>query len=195
MDIFGKFAFTDSSPLALVIILIIAFFLWGAGFKLYKLAVFFLGFLFGFTASGMAGTLFPSPPVPFVIIQVIAGLAVGFVAFMILKLGLFIGAAFGTFLILSHVLERLGTVGLVIAFAAAVVAGFIATKADKPVIIVLTGLLGGFMIPQIVCRLAGSLPFDTSFMPPQNSMIYLLSGAFLSALGIALQFGSNKDKD
>ncbi len=195
MEFIEKINFSDSSPVALIILLIIALFLWGAGFRLYKLAVFFLGFMCGFAISGLAGTLFPAPPVPFVIIQVIVGLAVGATAFLILKLGLFIGAAFGTFLILSNVLQSLETIGIVIAFAAAVVAGFIATKADKPVIIVLTGLLGGFMIPQVVSRLIRILPIDTSFLPGEKSVVYLIIGAFLSALGIALQFNNSKEED
>ncbi len=187
--------FSDNSPLVLVLLLVISFFLWIAGYKLYKLAVFFLGFMAGYTLCGMAGTLFPAPPVPFVIIKVIVGIALGAAAFMILKFGLFIAAAFAAFMILSTLLKSLDTIGMVIAFAAAVVAGFVATKADKPVIIVLTGLLGGFMIPRVLLSLIKAFSLELSFLPENNSFIWIIAGVVMAAIGIAIQFNQDKERD
>lgn len=187
---------SDTSPLVLVLALIVAFFLWGAGYRLYKLAVFFLGFLAGFTlCGGIINTFLPAPPIPGIIIQVVFGLAVGAVSFLVVKVGLFVAAACAVFMILSGLLERLGMAGLIIAFASAVVAGFIATKADKPVIIVITGILGGFAIPMILYRLAGTASFDTSFLPPERSLVVIAVEVVLSVAGILIQFASNREKN
>ncbi|MBQ6967257.1 MAG: DUF4203 domain-containing protein [Lachnospiraceae bacterium] len=186
---------SDTSPLLLVLALIVAFFIWGAGYKLYKLAVFFLGFLAGYMLCGTAiSTFWPAPPVPSMIIQIVVGLAVGAVSFLVVKVGLFVAAACAVFMILSGLLEKLGMPGLIIAFASAVVAGFIATKADKPVIIVITGILGGFAIPMILYRLAGVVSFDTSFLPPEKSIVVLAVEVVLSVAGILIQFVSNREK-
>ncbi len=187
---------SDTSPLLLVLALIVAFFLWGAGYKLYKLAVFFLGFLAGFTLCGtLINAFWPAPQIPSMIIQIVVGLAVGAVSFLVVKVGLFVAAACAVFMVLSGLLERLGMAGLIIAFASAVVAGFIATKADKPVIIVITGILGGFAIPMIIYRLAGAVSFDTSFLPPERSLVVIAVEVVLSVAGILIQFASNRDKN
>lgn len=189
------FSLSGASPLVLVLALIIAAFLWMEGYRLYRLAVFFLGFLTGFTLSAMILKLIPSIPAPALVVQVVAGLLMGAASFMVLKLGLFIAAACASFLVLSNILHSLSTVGVIIAFAAAVVAGFIATKADKPVIIVLTGIVGGFALPSILLQLITLLPYDTGFLPPERSLVWIIVKVLLSGIGIAIQFSKVKDKD
>ena len=191
----GSLNLADTSPAVLILLLLVAFFFWVEGYRLYKLAVFFLGFMAGYTLAGMAERFVPAPPIPFIIIKILCGLALGAAAYMILQFGLFIAAAFAAFMILSNLLDPLKTVGLVIAFAAAVVAGFIATKADKPVIIVLTGLLGGLMIPKLLLHLADAFSVELSFLPSRNSFIWLIVSAVLAAIGIAIQFSKNKESE
>ena len=185
----------NASPIVLVLALIIAVFLWGAGYKLYRLAVFFLGFIAGFTISGMITKLIPDIPIQAIIIQILCGLAVGAVSFLVLKLGLFVAAACATFLVLNNLLQSLEITGLIIAFAAAVVAGFIATKADKPVIIVLTGILGGFAIPMVLYQIFEIMPFDIPALPPQNSLILYIVKIALSLVGIIIQFAQTKEEE
>ncbi len=191
----GSLNLADTSPVVLILLLFVAFFFWVEGYRLYKLAVFFLGFMAGYTLCTMAEKYLPAPPIPFIIIKVLCGLALGAAAYMIIKFGLFIAAAFSAFMILIGVLEPLKTVGMIIAFASAVVAGFIATKADKPVIIVLTGLLGGLMIPRLLLYLASAFSLELSFLPPARSYIWLIVSAVLAAIGIAIQFSKNKESE
>ena len=192
---FKSFNFSDASPVVLCLILVIAVFLWLEGYRLYRLAVFFLGFITGFTLCGMVLKLITALPVPGIIIQIIVGLAVGAASFFVLKLGLFIAAASAVFLILNNLLQSLSMVGVVIAFAAAVVAGFVATKADKPVIIVITGLIGGFIIPDVVLQLIKIIPYDTSFINGVSPIALLIAKALLAAVGIAAQFSKTKEED
>jgi len=186
---------SEASPPVLVLVLIIAVFLWIEGYRLYKLAVFFLGFMTGFTLSAFILKYISAVPVPGIIIQVVVGLALGAASFLILKLGLFIAAACAAFLLLSNLLHSLGITGTVIAFAAAVVAGFVATKADKPVIIVLTSIVGGFALTEVLYRLVLLIPYDTSFLPPEKSIIWLIVKALVSAVGIAVQYSKVRDED
>ncbi len=187
--------FSDASPVVLVIMLIIAVFLWIEGYRLYKLAVFFLGFIAGFSLSGLILNSVTGLPVPALVIQVVVGLALGAASFLILKLGLFIAAACAVFFLLNNLLQSLGIVGTVISFAAAVVAGFVATKADKPVIIVLTSIIGGFAITGALLRLIMLIPYDLSFLPGEGSIVWLIVKVLVSAVGIAIQFSKVKDED
>ena len=186
---------SGASPIVLILALIIAVFLWIEGYKLYRLAVFFLGFITGFMLTGMVAKFIPSMPVSVLIFQIAAGVLLGALAFFVLKLGLFIAAACAAFIVLNNILQSLGTAGMIIAFAAAVVAGFVATKADKPVIIALTGILGGFAIPSIFIAILGIIPYDTGFLPPENSFIWLAVKVVLSAVGIVIQFSKDKGED
>ncbi len=188
-----KMIFAEASPLVLVLMLIIAVFLWMEGYRLYRLAVFFLGFMTGFTISGMVVKLIPTVTVPSLVIQIICGLIVGAAAFLVLKLGLFIAAACASFLVLSNILQSLSTVGMIIAFAAAVVAGFVATKADKPVIIVLTAVVGGFAIPSLLLRLLSVMSVDTGFLPAEKSFIWVIVKIVFAGIGLAIQFSKNKE--
>ncbi len=189
------FNFSDASPVVLVIMLIISVFLWIEGYRLYKLAVFFLGFIAGFSLSALILQAVPSLPVPGIVIQVVVGLALGAASFLILKLGLFIAAACAAFILLSNLLQSLGMAGTVISFAAAVVAGFVATKVDKPVIIVLTSIVGGFAIIGVLLQLIKALPYDTSFLPAEGTIVWLIVKVLVSAVGIAIQFSKVKDED
>ncbi|MCR4589222.1 MAG: hypothetical protein K5668_00180 [Lachnospiraceae bacterium] len=184
-----------ASPIVLILALIIAVFLWMEGYKLYRLAVFFLGFITGFMLTGMAAQFIPTMPVSILILQIAVGLVLGAAAFMVWKLGIFIAAACGIFLVLKNILASLETVGMVIAFAAAVVGGFVATKADKPVIIIITGIVGGFAIPTILLQLMSFIPYDMGFLPPQSSFIWIIVKVVVSAAGIGIQFSQAKESD
>lgn len=190
-----KLSLVGTNPILLILAMIIAVFLWMEGYKLYKLAVFFLGFITGFTLAGMITNYIPTIPFPVLIIQITAGLLLGASAFLIWKFGLFIAAACAAFMVLSNLLSSLGTIGMIIAFAAAVVGGFVATKADEPVIMVLTGIVGGFAIPSIFIGLLTFIPFNIGFLPPENSFIWLIVKLVLSAIGIGIQFAKNKEED
>ena len=190
-----KLSLVGTNPILLILAMIIAVFLWMEGYKLYKLAVFFLGFITGFTLAGMITNYIPTIPFPVLIIQIAAGLLLGASAFLIWKFGLFIAAACAAFMVLSNLLSSLGTIGMIIAFAAAVVGGFVATKADEPVIMVLTGIVGGFAIPSIFIELLAFIPFNIGFLPPENSFIWLIVKLVLSAIGIGIQFAKNKEED
>ena len=190
-----KLSLAGSNPIILILAMIIAVVLWMEGYKLYKLAVFFLGFITGFTVAGMITNFIPDIPVPSLVIQIAVGLLLGASAFLIWKFGLFIAAACAAFMVLSNFLESLGTIGMIIAFAAAVVGGFVATKADEPVIMVLTGIAGGFAIPSIFIELLAFVPFNTGFLPPEDSFIWLIVKIVMAAIGIGIQFAKNKEKD
>ena len=183
----------DSSPIVLGLSLVIAVFLWAEGYKLYKLAVFFLGFIVGFTVSGNLIKLIQTFPWQSFIVQIICGLILGALSFLIIKLGLFIGAACAVFIIVSPLLTPLGTIGMVISFASAVVAGFVATKADIPVIILLTSAVGGFLIPAILLKILILTPYDVSFLPGENSVVWLITKIILSAAGVGIQFMKQRD--
>ena len=183
----------DSSPIVLGLSLVIAVFLWAEGYKLYKLAVFFLGFIVGFTVSGNIIKLIPTFPWQSFIVQIICGLVLGALSFLVIKLGFFIGAACAVFIVVNPLLSPLGVIGSVIAFASAVVAGFIATKADEPVIILLTSVVGGFMIPAILLKILILSPYDVSFLPGENSIVWLIVKVILSAAGVGIQFMKQRD--
>lgn len=182
----------DSSPIVLGLSLVISVFLWAEGYKLYRLAVFFLGFIVGFTVSGGIIKLIPSFPAQAFIAQIICGVVLGALSFIIIKLGFFVGAACAVFMVTNSLLKPLGTIGMVIAFASAVVAGFVATKADEPVIILLTSIAGGFMIPAILLRIIMLTPYDVSFLPRESSVVWLIVKIVLSAVGAGIQFAKKK---
>ena len=188
---------SESSPIVLGLSLVIAVFLWVEGYRLYKLAVFFLGFIVGFMLCGSVLKLFPPLPWPNIITQVAFGLLVGAASFMIVKLGLFVAAACAAFLVVNNLLSSgsLGVAGLAIAFACAVIAGFIATKADEPVVIILTGIVGGFAIPTILLKIAALIPYNTDFLPGERSVFWLIVKVALSVAGIGIQFLKKKSKE
>lgn len=160
------------------------------GYKLFKVSCAIIGFFIGLILGiFIAGSLFHLtgawPP----IIGVLAGILIGFLAFKLFLVGLFVLA-----FIIAFELARLipfpdnskawDIAALVIAAAIAVIAGILAVRFQKTVIIVMTAVGGAFNAVRIFDQLTKTLSASPYYV--------LIASAVLSAVGLLVQFLTNR---
>lgn len=161
------------------------------GYKLFKVSCaiigFFIGLILGIYISGhFFGLTGAWPP----IIGVLAGFVIGFLAFRLFLVGLFVLAfiiAFELALLIPFPENNNAwdIAALIIAVAIAIFAGVMAVKFQKTVIIVITAVGGAFNAVRVFNQLTNVL---------STSQLYtLIASAALAAVGLLVQFLSNRE--
>ena len=179
---------TVFGSIAFVIVLIIALLHCFLGYKLQKVWITVVGFFVGLVlGSVISGFTIGSKVKPFVIVLIglAAGIIIGFVAFKLYTAGVFIWIAGLTFVMVTRLFtEKYETVAIVVGIVAAILFGILAVVFMRSVIIALTAINGGFTA---VTMLMEKINFD-------GKIWILIMALVLTALGMAVQFMTTKDK-
>ena len=155
------------------------------GFRLYKLILEVAAFIFGFRyAHDYLWALIPNDEV-LLMIEVAAGLILAVMSYKLYLLGV------GLF-VYQFARENLrdffdGPFAIIMCFVASVVIAYLATKANRMVIVVLTAVVGGFSMVNVFIKLIPVFPVDLSFFPPASSIVWYVAKIFLSAAGVMIQ--------
>jgi hypothetical protein len=152
------------------------------GYRLLKLWLFLAGLALGLASGYGAGMRMNLGQTPCILIGVVLGLALGFLAFKIWKLGVFLLCGGMAYLFGAVWIPQWWLTALV-----AIAVGILAVKFVRPVVILSTGLSGGSSAVQALsCALVslGALP-TVNFL---SGWLAWVLGIVLAVGGIAYQF-------
>ena len=159
--------------------LIIAVFTCFFGYKLNKIVITIAAFASGYAlGSWLAGTLGVSEDITF-FISMIAGIIGGFGGFRFYLIGIFCLCFFSVFTWVQTIIPEEG-LKWIIAIIGGLLAGFVAMKFVKPVMIISTSISGGTIIATTLFDL---LKLPTDYL--------LIAEIIIIILGIIFQFNSN----
>ena len=197
VSIFANLDFSKGS-LFYVLGIIIAGYCCLEGYKIYKMFLGGMGFVFGFTrAHDIFHGMYWSDE-QLLMAEVFVGLVFMCVAFKIYLAGIFIaGFQFGMSNLPVYVELFTGkwlkygelingmTVS-VLSFVAALLVAKLYTKMQRTVIVCLTSVVGGFAMVNYFLGLVPNFPYELT-LPPPSSPVYLVAKVFLSAAGVGIQ--------
>lgn len=151
------------------------------GYKLQKvwitLAGFFIGLAAGFTVS-LASGLGAGPSL---LIGAVLGIVLGLVAFKLYRVGIFL-LSFSAANSMFYALIPLHWAGIAIGIAGGILAGILAVKYLRPVIILTTGIGYGLSAGQMILSLFGV----------ESLAVILPVGGVLALAGVLVQFNTTK---
>lgn len=169
----------------LCIYLAICAFICLEGFKIYKLVLYVAGFTFGFRYThDYLWALIPNDEI-LLMVEVAAGLILAVLSYKIYLAGL------GMF-VYQFARENLrdyfdGPMAIITCIVVSALIAFIATKANRLVIVVITAVVGGFSMVNVFIKLIPVFPVDLSFFPAASSIVWYVAKIFLSAAGVLVQ--------
>ena len=158
------------------------------GYKFLRIWMALIGFVIGMSVGYFVSDKYFSNAVIPIIIGFLAGVLVGFIAYKIYLVGVFLMAFFGTFGFIGQLLDHYNVPGLmwlILTVVLAIVIAAIALKFVKPVIIISSALNGGVMVMGGVFKLLNE----------NAKHMMLLAAILLAILGIMVQFFTNKKTD
>ncbi|MBQ7678264.1 MAG: hypothetical protein IJT34_00245 [Butyrivibrio sp.] len=168
------------------LMLCLAVFVCLEGIKIYKLVIGFGGFILGYVAVHDLLSMWLTSSELLLMLEVAGGLLLAVLAWKIYVLGVgFLAFQFAYVNINPTVENKI--ISFFISVAAAALIGFLAMKLNRPVIVVLTAVLGGFSAVNYFQQLMPVFPADLSFFPPPGSAAYYFAKVFLSAAGVGIQ--------
>lgn len=172
----------ETQTIVLIVSLIVGFLACFMGYRLNKIVVMIVGFYFGYQlgVTFLPQIISDSAIIP--IISVVIGLVIGFAAFNMYLLGIFILCFFLAYTICDSFIDA-QFLKIIIGAVAGVIAGLIGVNFVRPIMIVLTSLVGGFLIASSGLDL---LNID-------NNVIYILIGLILAVLGALAQFRNKEE--
>ena len=197
VSIFANLDF-KSGPLFYVIGIIIAGYCCMEGFKIYKMILGGMGFIFGFTLGHDIFARFGWGDEQLLMAETFLGLILMGLAYSIFLAGVFIAAfQFGLSNFPIYVESYAGkwlnfgnVINTVIVTVISVILALIVAKKAKemtrPVIVCLTAVIGGFAIVNYFLGLIPLFPYEVT-LPPPSSPIYLGAKVFLSMAGAGIQ--------
>ena len=168
------------------------------GYRIYKMILGGLGFVFGFRVGHMIFSGLSWTGEKLLMAEVFCGLILMVLAYKIYLAGIFIAAFQFCLVNLPVYINSLvgdkmeeGTilrnvVVTIISVIAALVAARLSVKLSRPVIVCLTAVIGGFAMINYFLMLIPVFPYQLS-LPPENSIIWLAAKVFLSAAGVGIQ--------
>ncbi|MCR5178211.1 MAG: hypothetical protein K6C95_04415 [Lachnospiraceae bacterium] len=155
------------------------------GFRIYKMVLYAAAFFFGFRyARDYLWALIPNDEL-LLMIEVAAGLLLAVLAYKIYLLGIFL-------LAYQFARENLrdffsGPFAILLCIGASILVAFLAMKANRMVVVILTAVVGGFAMVNFFVKMIPVFPVDLSTFPPPQSVIWLFAKVFLSAAGVGIQ--------
>ncbi len=175
------------------------------GFKIYKMVLTGLGFLFGYRLGFLIFSNLGWSGEKLLMAEVFIGLIAGTVAYKVYLAGIFIAVfQFGQVNLPIYVErffgEKLDGFGVwisraiisVISVIAAIIIARLAVQMSRPVIVCLTAVVGGFAAINYFLGLIPLFPYEL-ILPASNSVIWLAAKVFLSMAGAGVQ-GVNEEK-
>ena len=161
---------------ALIIIgVLIGFF----GLKLVKVIAAFLGFLIGAGAGAAICTVAGIGGIASVAIILVCAILLAVLSFLVYKLGTFVMIFICSIGVLTSVIPVQSTVITIVELAVALVFAILAAIFAEPMIIVITGIAGGFLAGPAILDLAGIT---------DPSWLRYVAGAVLAFVGLMVQF-------
>ena len=158
------------------------------GYKLLKIWMAVVGFAIGMTLGCYFSYQYISNVAFPILIGFLLGLLVGFIAYRIYLVGVFMIAFVTTFGFIGQLLARYNEPGwlwLIITLVLAIIIASLAIKFVKPVIIISTSLNGAVMVMLGIFELIKS----------DAEQMMLLAAVLLAILGIMVQFFTNKNTE
>ena len=168
------------------------------GYRIYKMILAGLGFVFGYRLGYQLFTRIGFQGEVLLMAEVFCGLLLMVLAYRIYLAGVFIAAFQFVWInvpvyLQSFVGEKLALgkmLGFVLVPALSLVAALIVAKLSmklqRPVIVCLTAVIGGFAAVNFFLRLIPIFPYELS-LPDETSVIWLAAKVFLSAAGVGIQ--------
>ncbi|MBP5292348.1 MAG: DUF4203 domain-containing protein [Lachnospiraceae bacterium] len=161
------------------------------GYKLLRLWIWLFGFICGFRFGWwFAGRLSVNPSTS-LIVAAITGIAFSLVVTLVLKLGIFlfstvIGGFAAVYILTTFIraFEGEKTVLAIIVLASALAIGGIAVHFMRPVLIVLTALVGGIVFAAAIAVLLNL---------SQHIELFFAGGVIVAILGMMFQFSASED--
>ena len=172
----------ETQTIILIVSLIIGILSCFMGYRLHRIVVMVIGFYFGYKIGDIFLPQVMSDASLIPIISVIIGIFVGYMAFSMYLLGIFVLCFMVAYTICGSFIE-LEMLKIIIGAVAGVIVGIIGVNYVRPIMIILTSLIGGFLI-------SGS---GLDLLNIDNTVIYILIGLVLAILGALAQF-RNKEK-
>ena len=181
----------QSQLVSVVLVITLIFYLLQTlfGYKLFRASCAIVGFVAGFILGILISSSFfhlqgAWPP----IIGVLAGLVIGFLAFKLFLVGLFVLVFLIAFRMAQLIpFPKTGNwdiASVIIAIGIAVIAGVLAVRFQRVVIIVITAVGGAFNSVTTFNKLSDLLS--------SNPYAFLIASAALSVIGLVVQFMMNR---
>lgn len=182
-----------------VVMMLVAGYICLEGYGIYKMALSVIGFCVGFSRIHPYLEKMNLGSETMLMIQAIVGLICGALAVFYVQVGIFLAAYHFTQANLAAVCtaalaERLSVPQIVYPVFAAVVGvglgvlcGFLAAKAQRPVIVILTAVIGGFATVNFFLQMLPQFPVDMHFLPDETHPLWVFAKLFLSAAGVGVQ--------
>ena len=155
--------------------LLIGFF----GLKLVKVVAAFLGFLIGAGAGAAICGIAGIDGIASVAIILVCAILLAVLSFLVYRLGVFVMIFICSLGVLASVIPLQSTVLGIIELAAALALAILAAIFAEPMIIVITGIAGGFLAGPAILDLAGIT---------EPSWLRYVAGAVLAFVGLMVQF-------
>jgi len=186
-------------PIFYVLGIIIAGYCCMEGYKIYKMILGGMGFIFGFTLGHDIFYRMYWPDEQLLMVETVLGLIFMALAFRIYLAGIFIAVfRFGRANFPVYVEAYVGRHfefgdvmnGIIVAVLSAILAVVVAKLAvgvNRTVIVCITAVIGGFAMVNFFVGLIPSFPYDVSTLPEPSSPVYLAAKIFLSAAGAGIQ--------
>lgn len=159
----------------IVIGLLIGFF----GLKLVKVVAAFLGFLIGAGAGAGICAIAGIGGIASVAVILVCAILLAVLSFLVYRFGVFVMIFICSLGVLAAVIPTQSNVIGIIELAAALVLAILAAVFAEPMIIVITGIAGGFLAGPAILDLAGIT---------DPSWLKYVAGAVLAVIGLMVQF-------
>jgi len=198
VEMFASMDFRNG-PLVLLLGMVISGYCCLEGFKIYKMILTGLGFLFGYRMGFMIFSNMGLTGETLLMAEVFLGLISGAVAYRVYLAGIFIAAfQFGLVNLPVYVekffgekLSKYGSVlqGVmisVISLIAAIIVAKLAVQMSRTVIVCLTAVVGGFGLINNLLELIPQFPY-TLYLPGAASVVWLFAKVFVSMAGAGIQ--------
>ena len=182
-----------------VIGMLVAGFICLEGYGIYKAALSVIGFCVGFTHSHniLAGLNLGDEG--FLMVQTIAGLVCAVLAVFYVQVG--VGLAVYHFvqdnlaaILAAALAEKLSipqflfpVFAAVVGVGAGIACGFLAMKATRPAIVIVTAVVGGFAAVNFFVQMVPQFPVDMHYIPGAESPLWAFAKILLAAAGVGIQ--------
>lgn len=182
-----------------VVCMLVAGFICLEGYGIYKAALSAIGFCVGYSHAHnlLAGMGLSSEGM--LMIQTIIGLVCAVLAVLYVQIG--IGIAVYHFvqnnlaaILAAALAEKLSipqflypTFAALVGIAAGIAGGFLAMKATRPAIVIVTAVVGGFAAVNFFVQMIPQFPVDLHYLPGEESPVWTFAKVFLAAAGVGVQ--------
>ena len=199
-DLLHQLATVDFNGVLLCVVLMLAAgYICLEGYGIYKMALSAIGFSVGFSRAHIVVEKLALADETMLMVQAVVGLICGALAVIYVRFGIFmatyhfvqrnLAAALGAALAakLSLPTFLVPTFSALVGIAVGVGAGYLMAKAERPVVVIVTAVVGGFAAVGFFLQMVPNFPVDMHYIPAADSQIWVIAKLFLSAAGAGVQ--------